>query len=133
MDGLYICELCGKTDKRLYNHLRHMKTHDDSGEKFECILCGKLLVSKQRLRTHNIICTVDKYKCYLCPRVYRAKSQLKAHVVESHDPKYMNECEICLDYWSFKKSDVKAHKKNKHNYQLIRLSIEPTIVSQDSN
>ena len=51
-DGIFSCNVCGKSGKDLSNMKRHTETHID-GISYPCTVCDKTFKSKNSFRVHN--------------------------------------------------------------------------------
>ena len=74
LDCYFICD----TNSEMEVHIG--KEH---GEVFECLLCGLIEESSEKLETHLLTCEV--YDCDQCEERTKTLESMKKHIVESHE------------------------------------------------
>ncbi|XP_037820678.1 zinc finger protein 43-like [Lucilia sericata] len=85
-----ICEFCKKEFKKLYNFLRHLRTHTKI-RPFICVLCKKSFPTTAQLKTHCSIHRLHEsfglirkfYQCPKCKEGFSARQQFDKHLSSS--------------------------------------------------
>uniref|UniRef100_A0A1Q3F652 Uncharacterized protein n=1 Tax=Culex tarsalis TaxID=7177 RepID=A0A1Q3F652_CULTA len=74
------CEVCGKIFKAKMLLTRHVKRVHENGDRVECHLCHKTLITLHALQNHiSIMHSNEQFKCKYCPRLYPSKTSLTYH------------------------------------------------------
>jgi DNA-directed RNA polymerase subunit RPC12/RpoP len=76
-----VCPTCGKEVKGRY-YYQHVKQHDPSAWKHECVYCGHRSLSKYKMLEHvNVAHTGDEpFACDKCDRKDKIK-QITTHIL----------------------------------------------------
>ncbi len=110
------CEECGKAYKDIRNLVFHKREHQGEGAYiYECDMCEKRFVARERLVKHQLIHTGDKpFQCELCEKAFSTKSSVKEHVLRIHSKVKPFHCDTC-DTRFFRISQLRNHKHNEHH------------------
>ena len=94
------CPLCSK----IFTQATHLLTHkravhlpEKERKTFVCVICTKILKSKQVLDTHNVVHSDQRaFKCELCPKSFKLEQHFKIHFLSQHttsDEEF--KCKLC--------------------------------------
>lgn len=83
-------------------------------EKYACVTCGKLFLTKTHCQRHSMTHNDDKvFSCSRCDSRFSHQSALKKHEVDAHDVKSLV-CSYCAKSFS-RLNTLKTHLVKKHS------------------
>lgn len=93
------CSVCAKMVK---NMTSHMRTHETSGQRFQCDQCGKNYKAQKDLISHKIVHENKIFACEECGKEFNQPSKVQQHMrIHKPDrPKFP--CHHCNHHFSFK-------------------------------
>ena len=133
------CEICGKLVAQIHNHRKIHKIR----EGIPCKECGKILIDKTSLNSHQLVHQKPKYNCKHCETNFTQTGSLKRHMVQVHgvvegkigqydkrkgnDKKEMHACKECnalileadSDFHMYKEHGVKNVNSIQKHYCTI--------------
>lgn len=91
----------------------HCKLHENQTEKFECVICKKVLANKACIAKHMLLHSSDTDKniiCERCGKVFVHYTSFEGHM-RAHDDIRTSKCSICdRNFRSI--SHLNRHKKS---------------------
>ncbi|XP_034556054.1 uncharacterized protein LOC117824630 [Notolabrus celidotus] len=97
----FSCSECGKTFKRKWHVIQHMRTH--TGEKlFSCSVCSKRYNRKEILTKHMLAHSGEKpFSCSECSKSFNRKEHLTRHM-RIHNNEKPFSCSVCSKRYKHK-------------------------------
>ena len=120
----FVCENCGSRFGVRANYESHVQfgcgRTAPSSEKFECLVCHKMLQSKKTLNKHlKHHYGIGSYRCNVCHKLFQQRTHLDAHM-RTHDGRKPFACSLCGNAYS-EKSSMTRHLRKVHNTNDVRL------------
>jgi len=124
------CKICDAWIQT--NSMRgHMERHkdDDESKEYACKICGKKIVSKHGLKSHErYVHTMEpRYKCNVCNKMFKIKNHLKDHMA-SHTGESRYTCLFCPKTFhsngNKSKHVNKIHPEEWRNYKIQNLRMQ---------
>lgn len=105
------CYLCPEKFSKFSQLLCHDSTvHCDISKNFGCEKCGKLFLSSERLKVHELVHREKLFQCQLCQKKFAARKTLDNHL-NTHFGSYS--CQKC-GYKAHNMKNLKVHE-NTHS------------------
>ncbi|KAI8422489.1 hypothetical protein MSG28_006308 [Choristoneura fumiferana] len=106
----YICEICGRGFKRLFNLKSHVSNRHKTYESVKCSHCNKTFKSEFNLQKHLKYEAKEKlFNCPVCPKKFPTEVTMKNHLFWHSDERPFS-CEICGNKYKAK-SQLKIHMR----------------------
>jgi uncharacterized Zn-finger protein len=87
----------GETNENDCSRTHAEELVDNQSHTFECEHCGKILTSRDNMRSHLRIHTGEcPFTCHVCGKCFRTRSGLNRHLKDVHEHVKNFKCEICL-------------------------------------
>lgn len=89
VESTFICpNKCGRKYRYLRGLRRHLSYECGKDKQFQCKICFKTFVHKDKLRRHETTIHTPgdekQFKCHLCPKEFYRSDQLKEHLRALH-------------------------------------------------
>ncbi len=108
----YMCEICGRTYRKKNSYKRHIvRNHMGQTAKAQCLVCERVLSSKEHLRRHMLTHTDERnWVCSTCGKRFLSKTYLTEHN-RIHLGIRPYKCEIC-DKCFTQRGSLTIHKRS---------------------
>ena len=93
---IYKCDKCDYRSVKLNGLSMHTKRRHTNIRTKECIICSDRFLTKEELKTHMIVHTMEKnFSCEICPSAFKHKSTLNQHIVKHAGKNKQFKCDYC--------------------------------------
>lgn len=93
------CPICAKMIK---NMTCHIKTHANTGERFQCDQCGKNYKAQKDLASHKIIHENRSFACEVCGKEFNQPSKVQQHMRIHKPDRPTFPCHHCNHHFTFR-------------------------------
>ena len=118
-----ICTICGKTTKKMNEHVRTFHTKE---KKIQCDKCDYQCRSKSQLTCHmktHIDHEDRKYKCHICTKGFVSGQKLNEHIL-THAKIKPYKCEFCNQAFSNFSGHRQHMMRKVWNLTLLRINFD---------